>query len=51
MIDRFADFASWFPPALVGTTFILLGCLKLYGFFRGVQGGRDKPLGQRLCGT
>ncbi len=51
MIDSIAAFAAWFPQALVGTIFILLGSLKLYGFVRGIKGGREKPFGQRLCGT
>jgi hypothetical protein len=41
----------WLPPALVGTTFTLMGSLKLYGLFRGIVGGADKPFGTRLCGT
>jgi hypothetical protein len=51
VIDSMAVFAAWFPPAFVGTLLILMGCLKLYGFARGIKGGRDKPFGQRLCGT
>jgi hypothetical protein len=43
--------ADWLPPALVGTTFTLLGALKLYGFVRGVVGGADKPFITKLCGT
>ena len=45
------SFIQWFPPALVGLTFTLLGALKLYGLARGVVGGADKPLATRLCGT
>ena len=41
--------AGWLPPALVGTTFTLLGTLKLYGFLKGVVGGADKPFVTRLC--
>ena len=44
-------FAAWVPPALVGLTFTLVGSLKLYGLFRGVVGGADKPYMTRLCGT
>jgi hypothetical protein len=51
MIDSMAAFADWFPQAFVGTFFILMGCLKLYGFARGIKGGRDKPFGQRLRTT
>jgi hypothetical protein len=43
--------ADWLPPAVVGVTFTLLGCLKLYGLSRGVVGGADKPFVTRLCGT
>jgi hypothetical protein len=43
--------AEWLPPAVVGGTFTLLGCLKLYGLSRGVVGGAGKPLVTRLCGT
>ncbi len=45
------SFSDWFPMALAGVTFTLLGALKLYGFFRGIEGGHDKPIGKRLCGT
>jgi hypothetical protein len=44
-------FANWFPLALTGTVLTLMGCLKLYGLARGIEGGRDKPVAQRLCGT
>ena len=44
-------FADWFPQALVGTVFTLWGCLRLYGLARGIEGGRGKPIGHRLCGT
>jgi hypothetical protein len=43
--------ADWLPPACVGVTFTAFGILKLYGFFRGVVGGHDKPMLQRACGT
>ncbi len=46
-----AELADWLPLACVGTLFTLMGCLKLYGLARGVEGGRDKSAGQRLCGT
>jgi hypothetical protein len=44
-------FTDWFPLALVGTVFTLLGCLKLYGLARGIEGGRGRPVARRLCGT
>jgi hypothetical protein len=44
-------FAEWFPLAICGVTFTLLGGLKLFGYLHGVVGGRDKPALQRLCGT
>jgi hypothetical protein len=45
------SFADWLVPALVGVTFTLLGSLKLYGLWRGVVGGLDKPFITQLCGT
>ncbi len=44
-------FSDWFPPAVVGSTFTLVGALKLYGLSRGVVGGADKPFVTRACGT
>jgi hypothetical protein len=44
-------FATWFPLAAVGGCFTLMGLLKLYGLARGIEGGRDKPFAQRLCGA
>jgi hypothetical protein len=44
-------FISWFPPALVGVFFTVFGSLKLYGVVRGIEGGRDKPTFQYVCGT
>ena len=44
-------FADWFPLAMVGLTFTLLGSIKLWGLKRGIVGGADKPISQRLCGT
>jgi hypothetical protein len=44
-------FSEWFPPALAGVVFTLLGGLKLYGAIRGTVGGHDKPLLERACGT
>jgi hypothetical protein len=43
--------ADWFVPLVVGLTFTLLGSLKLFGLFRGVVGGKDKPFVEQLCGT
>jgi hypothetical protein len=37
--------------ASVGVPLTLLGALKLYGLWRGIEGGPDKPLGQQVCGT
>jgi hypothetical protein len=44
-------FSDWFPLATVGLTFTLLGCVKLWGLKKGIVGGADKPVAQRLCGT
>ena len=44
-------FVDWLVPALIGLTFTLMGCLKLYGFSKGVVGGADKPFVTQLCGT
>lgn len=44
-------FAEWFPLALVGVSFTVLGSLKLYGLRHGIVGGHDKPVIQKLCGT
>lgn len=46
-----ASLAAWLPLAFCGTLFTLMGCLKLYGLARGIEGGRSKPFGQRLCGS
>ena len=46
-----ASLAEWLPPAAVGLTFTLVGALKLFGWYRGIVGGHDKPLVVRLCGT
>lgn len=43
--------SDWLPLVCVGGTFTLLGLLKVYGLSKGIQGGRCKPYGQRLCGT
>jgi hypothetical protein len=49
--DSMVDFADWFPLATVGLTFTMLGSIKLWGLKRGIVGGADKPVVQRLCGT
>jgi hypothetical protein len=46
-----STFISWLPPAVVGVTFTIFGSLKLYGVVRGIEGGRDKPTFQYVCGT
>lgn len=45
------SFVDWFPSALVGATFTLMGIMKLYGLLAGIVGGADKPFITRLCGT
>jgi hypothetical protein len=47
-MDKFVD---WFPFAIVGATLTVFGCLKLYGVLWGIEGGRDKPPFQYICGT
>jgi hypothetical protein len=42
---------DWIPDALVGVVLTLVAGLKFYGLRRGIEGGRGKPLGRRLCGT
>lgn len=44
-------FSDWFPPLVVGVVFSAMGMLKLYGYRRGLVGGRDKPTFEHLCGT
>jgi hypothetical protein len=38
-------------PLMVGAMFTLLGCLKLYGLARGIEGGAGKSQWVRLCGS
>jgi hypothetical protein len=45
------EFSDWFPLATVGSMFTHLGGLKFWGLKRGIVGGADKPVVQRLCGT
>src|SRR5579871_5988180 len=49
--DGTMTLADWLPSLAVGSTFTLLGGVKLYGVARGIVGGRDKPLAQYVCGT
>ena len=43
-------FSDWFPNALVGTTFVSLGLIKIHGWRKGVIGGGGKPASCRLMG-
>jgi hypothetical protein len=43
--------SDWLPLLMVGSTFTCLGIAKTYGLARGIEGGCDKPLGEKLCGT
>jgi hypothetical protein len=45
------EFSDWFPLAGVGLLFTFLGAVKLWGLNRGIVGGADKPVVNRLCGT
>lgn len=45
------SFADWFVPLVLGLWFTLFGSLKLYGLWKGVVGGADKPFLTKLCGT
>jgi hypothetical protein len=51
MISFMISLSQWLPPALVGTLFTLIGLLKLYGLWKGIVGGAEKPYTTRLCGT
>jgi hypothetical protein len=42
---------DWLIPALIGLTFTALALFKLYGLKRGIIGGQEKPVFQKLCGT
>jgi hypothetical protein len=42
--------SEWLPNALVGITFTTLGLLKVYGWRRGILGGRGQPIACRLLG-
>ena len=50
-LDHMLTLSDWLPLAAVGLTFTLLGSIKLWGLKRGIVGGADKPVVQRLCGT
>ena len=50
-MDVSFSFVEWFVPSIVGLTFTIFGSLKLYGVVRGIEGGRDKPTFQYVCGT
>jgi hypothetical protein len=43
--------SDWLIPASIGAMFTLIGSLKLYGLWKGVVAGADKPFVTRLCGT
>ena len=43
--------ADWFPLAMVGLMFTLLGGIKLWGLKQDIVGGAGNPVVQRLCGT
>jgi hypothetical protein len=44
-------FINWLVPASVGLPFTLVGALKLYGLWKGIEGGAGKPFATRLCGS
>jgi hypothetical protein len=44
-------FADWFPLLIVGSTFTVLGLLKLYGFKHNIMGGGGKTWRCRLLGA
>ena len=37
--------------AAIGVVFTVLGGLKLYGLWKQVEGGADKPFFRQVCGT
>jgi hypothetical protein len=45
------SYIDWLIPGIIGFTFALVGSLKLFGLYRGVVGGPDKPFVEKLCGT
>lgn len=42
---------EWLPPALVGVMFTTMAVAKLYGLCKGILGGADKPVAERICGA
>ena len=38
----------WLPPLLIGLSFATLGGIKLYGLFRGYEGGPGRSSWERL---
>lgn len=46
-----SSLADWLPALIVGATFTLVGCLKIYGLWAGVVGGAEKPFANQLCGS
>jgi hypothetical protein len=45
------SFVDWLVPLVLGLHFTLFGSLKLFGMYKGIVGGKDKPFAQQLCGT
>jgi hypothetical protein len=43
--------SDWLPLAAVGVTFTTVGLLKVYGFRKGIIGGRGRPASCRLLGA
>jgi hypothetical protein len=43
--------SDWLPPLVAGLLFTGLGIAKVYGQFRGIQGGGCKPALVRACGS
>lgn len=41
---------EWLPPAVVGITFTTMGCLKVFGWTKGIVGGGGKSVACRLYG-
>jgi hypothetical protein len=45
------ELSDWLPLLTAGLTFTLFGSVKLWGLKKGIVGGADKSLTQRLCVT
>jgi len=43
--------SEWLSTVVIGGTFLLLGLAKCAGLALGIEGGRGKSIGRRLCGT